>query len=117
MILHLGNIAVIPDKEDFAQIQDFSVPEKICHLLGISVKDFVQALIKPQVKAGREWVQQARSVEQVNYSLESLAKAMYERMFGKLIDRINIALDTPKSKSNFIGVLDIAGFEIFEVCN
>jgi myosin heavy chain 9/10/11/14 len=30
------------------------------------------------------------------------------------VDRINRALDRPSSKSTFIGVLDIAGFEIFE---
>ena len=114
-ILHLGNMKSTADKEDQAEINDTSVAEKICHLLGVPVKDFVQGLIKPSVKAGREWVVQSRTVEQVSYSLESLAKAIYERMFGKLIEKINLALYTSKSNSNFIGVLDIAGFEIFEV--
>lgn len=39
---------------------------------------------------------------------------MYEKSFGALVERINKALDRPISKGTFIGVLDIAGFEIFE---
>lgn len=114
-IMHLGNITVVADRDDQAQITDFSAPEKVCHLLGVPVKDFVQGLVKPLVKAGREWVVSSRTPDQVHYSLDALAKAMYERMFTKLVEQINTTLDTPKSKSNFIGVLDIAGFEIFEV--
>ncbi|KAJ2759796.1 class II myosin, partial [Coemansia nantahalensis] len=39
---------------------------------------------------------------------------MYERMFGALVSRINKAMSRPEGKSTFIGVLDIAGFEILE---
>eukprot|EP00835_Amoeboradix_gromovi_P002484 NODE_142_length_17801_cov_0.377020.p2 type:complete len:1022 gc:universal NODE_142_length_17801_cov_0.377020:13238-10173(-) len=113
-VLHLGNIKPTPDREDYAQIADLSHCEKTCHVLGINVKDFQQGLIKPKVKAGREVVAQAKTVEQVLYSIEALAKSLYERMFGALVDRLNVALDRPAPRSTFIGVLDIAGFEIFE---
>lgn len=114
-VLFLGNIKSVADeKDEQAQINDTSVAEKVCHLLGLPVKEFVQGLVKPTVKAGREWVVASRTVEQVSFSVDALAKAIYERMFGRLIDRLNEALDTPRSRSNFIGVLDIAGFEIFE---
>ncbi|KAI8612961.1 myosin head, motor domain-containing protein [Chytriomyces sp. MP71] len=116
-IMHLGNISVIGDKEDQAQMTEsgHSVVEKVCHVLGIPVPDFTKSLLKPKIKAGRDWVTQARNVSQVVYSIEALARALYERMFGKLVDRINEAISYPSSKSTFIGVLDIAGFEIFEV--
>ena len=37
-------------------------------------------------------------------------------MFKWLVARINKALETKATRTNFIGVLDIAGFEIFKVC-
>jgi myosin protein heavy chain len=79
------------------------------------VAEFSRALCKPKIKAGRDWVTQARNVEQVYYSIEALSRSLYERMFGDLIDRINETLYTSSTKQSFIGVLDIAGFEIFEV--
>ncbi|KAJ3214245.1 hypothetical protein HK099_006953 [Clydaea vesicula] len=116
-ILHLGNLTFTADREDQAQMNEKSqqVAEKVCHVLGIPCGEFVKSLIKPKIKAGRDWVTQARNVEQTNYSVEALARAMYERMFGKLVDAVNTALYTPMTKSTFIGVLDIAGFEIFEL--
>ncbi|KAJ3082640.1 hypothetical protein HDU99_002055 [Rhizoclosmatium hyalinum] len=116
-ILNLGNIQVVNDREDQAQLTELghSVAEKVCHVLGISVPEFTKSLLKPKIKAGRDWVTQSRDVNQVLYSVEALARALYERMFGRLVDRINEAISNPSSKSSFIGVLDIAGFEIFEV--
>ncbi|KAJ3017967.1 UNVERIFIED_CONTAM: hypothetical protein HDU68_011389 [Siphonaria sp. JEL0065] len=115
-ILNLGNIQVVNDRDDQAQLTEIghSVVEKVCHVLGISVPEFTKSLLKPKIKAGRDWVTQARDVNQVLYSVEALARALYERMFGKLVDRINETISNPSSKSSFIGVLDIAGFEIFD---
>ena len=48
--------------------------------------------------------------------MEALAKATYERLFRWLVHRINKALDrTKRQGASFIGILDIAGFEIFQV--
>ncbi|CAI2177136.1 8169_t:CDS:10 [Funneliformis geosporum] len=107
-ILHLGNIEVTSGRDDQAHIMDISVAEKVCHVLGIPVDAFIKGLIKPQVKAGREWVAQARTKEQVLYSIEALAKALYEKNFGALVERINKAIDTPSNKAYFIGT---NGFE------
>jgi len=52
---------------------------------------------------------------QVVYAVAALAKAIYIRMFNWLVARVNKTLDTKNKKQYFIGVLDIAGFEIFEV--
>lgn len=115
-ILHLGNITYKPDRDDQAQITEQSqvVVDKVCHLLGINSADFSKGLLKPLIKAGRDWVVQARNPAQVQYSVEALARALYERMFSQLVERINNAIDKHAAKSFFIGVLDIAGFEIFE---
>lgn len=45
----------------------------------------------------------------------ALSKAVYEKMFLWMVVRINEMLDTKQSRQFFIGVLDIAGFEIFDV--
>jgi myosin heavy chain 9/10/11/14 len=116
-ILHLGNITLQAERDDCANLtaQAASVAERVCHVLGIPVAEFTRCLLKPKVKAGRDWVTQAKNVEQVYYSIEALARSMYERMFGELIDRINKTLYTSTQKQSFIGVLDIAGFEIFDI--
>lgn len=115
-ILHLGNISVA-DYRDRADIRDFAAVERVCHLLGIPAEDFVKSLLSPRIKAGRDWVVQAKSQAQVVASLDALAKTLYERNFAFLVERVNKAIDGHKSKDKlgFIGVLDIAGFEIFEV--
>ncbi|KAI8968865.1 Myh11 protein, partial [Mycotypha africana] len=115
-ILHLGNISVT-DYRDRADIRDIAPVERLCHLLGISAEDFKKSLLAPRIKAGRDWVTQAKSPAQVIASIDALAKTLYERNFAYLVERINKAIDGQKSKDKlgFIGVLDIAGFEIFEV--
>jgi myosin heavy chain 9/10/11/14 len=113
-ILHIGNINITSTRSDDAFITDSSKAERACYLLGIPISEFTKALLRPRVLAGREWVSQARTKQQALDELSALCKTLYEKSFNLLVDRINRALDRPSSKSTFIGVLDIAGFEIFE---
>jgi myosin protein heavy chain len=116
-IFHLGNLSFETNKYDLADITASSttVMEKLCHVLGVSVNEFTKSLLKPQIKAGKDFVTQAKTVEQVLYSVEALARNIYERMFGYIVDKINETINSSSTKSSYIGVLDIAGFEIFEV--
>uniref|UniRef100_A0AAQ5Y346 Unconventional myosin-VI n=1 Tax=Amphiprion ocellaris TaxID=80972 RepID=A0AAQ5Y346_AMPOC len=52
-------------------------------------------------------------VEQANNARDALAKAVYSRLFDHVVKRVNQCFPFEIS-SNFIGVLDIAGFEYFE---
>ncbi|KAJ1996020.1 class II myosin [Coemansia spiralis] len=113
-ILHLGNIQFQATRNDEAVLREQLAAEKLCHVLGIQLSDFTRALLRPSIKAGRDWVTQSRTLQQVMYSVEALARSMYERMFGALVSRINSAMTRHDGKSTFIGVLDIAGFEILE---
>ncbi|RKF81436.1 Myosin-11 [Golovinomyces cichoracearum] len=120
-ILHLGNIKVEKESRtaDQARLTSDSriYAQKACNLLGISTEPFVQGLLHPCVKAGREWVEKVQTPEQVRLSIDALAKGIYERGFSGLVNRINKQLDRTVvgvDDSHFIGVLDIAGFEIFE---
>lgn len=120
-VLHLGNIRVAKESLRAEQATlDHSAMcevEKACKLLGISAQAFAEAVLHPRVKAGREIVKKAQTPQQVRLSLDALAKGIYERGFGDLVDRINSRLNrshTSTEETHFIGVLDIAGFEIFE---
>ncbi|KAK7890347.1 class II myosin [Exophiala xenobiotica] len=120
-ILHLGNVAV--RQESRAADQASLTPEakasvdKACRLLGVQTEPFIKGLLHPKVKAGREWVEKVQTPDQVRLALDALAKGIYERGFGDLVNKINTQLDrsgVSSEDSHFIGVLDIAGFEIFE---
>lgn len=113
-ILLLGNLSFEEDAQGQARLTDHSAVEKVCACLGVPVEEFVTGLLNPVFKAGRdELVAQARDVAQVAYSVEALSRALYDRMFTRLVERINRTIDRTGPKGNFIGVLDIAGFEIF----
>lgn len=120
-VLHLGNITVIKESRGADQARlapdAQTQAQKVCKLLGIPVEPFLQGLLHPRVKAGREWVEKVQTPEQVRLGIDALAKGIYERGFGDLVTRINKQLDRSamgSEDSHFIGVLDIAGFEIFE---
>lgn len=63
---------------------------------------------------GRDYVTKAQRADQVVSAVEAIAKAMHERVFLWVVKKINSALDTRRAAATFIGILDIAGFEIFQ---
>jgi myosin protein heavy chain len=126
IILHLGNVKFKNAINDTKQavLMDDSEPivEKISKLLGVSSKDFKTSFLKSKVKMGMELVSQDRTAKQAKFSIDALAKSLYEKLFQYLVDRINQNFKTStsltneflESVDNYIGILDIAGFEIFE---
>uniref|UniRef100_A0A4W6EW90 Myosin-9 n=1 Tax=Lates calcarifer TaxID=8187 RepID=A0A4W6EW90_LATCA len=115
-VLQLGNMSFKKERHtDQASMPDNTAAQKVCHLMGMNVTDFTRAILSPRIKVGRDYVQKAQTQEQAEFAVEALAKATYERMFRWLVMRINKALDkTKRQGASFIGILDIAGFEIFE---
>nr|XP_055065679.1 myosin-10 isoform X3 [Misgurnus anguillicaudatus] len=116
-VLQFGNITFNKEKNtDQASMPDDTAAQKLCHLLGISVLEFSRAILTPRIKVGREYVQKAQTKQQADFAVEALAKATYERLFRWLVHRINRALDRRQRQgASFIGILDIAGFEIFQL--
>ncbi|KAM4703591.1 myosin-10-like isoform 2-T2 [Rhinophrynus dorsalis] len=116
-VLQFGNIVFRKERNtDQASMPDNTAAQKLCHLLGLNVTEFTRAILMPRIKVGRDYVQKAQTKEQADFAVEALAKALYERLFRWLVHRINRALDrTKRQGASFIGILDIAGFEIFEL--
>jgi len=46
---------------------------------------------------------------------DALSKAIYDRLFDWIVARINKSMATNSAEKLLLGVLDIYGFEIFEV--
>uniref|UniRef100_A0A9J8AIE9 Myosin, heavy chain 11a, smooth muscle n=2 Tax=Cyprinus carpio TaxID=7962 RepID=A0A9J8AIE9_CYPCA len=115
-VLQLGNIEFKKERnQEQATMPDNTAAQKVCHLQSINVTDFTRAILTPRIKVGREVVQKAQTKEQADFAIEALAKAMYERLFRWILLRVNKALDkTKRQGASFLGILDIAGFEIFE---
>ncbi|KAK2088967.1 Myosin-14 [Saguinus oedipus] len=116
-VLQFGNIVLKRERNtDQATMPDNTAAQKLCRLLGLGVTDFSRALLTPRIKVGRDYVQKAQTKEQADFALEALAKATYERLFRWLVLRLNRALDrSPRQGASFLGILDIAGFEIFQI--
>ncbi|XP_013916506.1 PREDICTED: myosin-15 [Thamnophis sirtalis] len=114
-ILHFGDMKFKQrPREEQAEADGTESADKAAYLIGVNSSDMLKGLVHPRVKVGNEYVTKGQSVEQVTYSVGALAKAVYDRMFKWLVTRINKTLDTKLPRQFFIGVLDIAGFEIFD---
>ncbi|VBB27201.1 unnamed protein product, partial [Acanthocheilonema viteae] len=115
-IMHMSEIKFKQrQREEQAECDDYHEGELACKLWMVDTDNFVSSLLRPRVKVGMEWVRKGQNLEQVNWAVGALAKAIYARMFAWLIKRCNKTLDAQdRSRDYFLGVLDIAGFEIFD---
>uniref|UniRef100_A0A8D0FDR0 Myosin heavy chain n=1 Tax=Strix occidentalis caurina TaxID=311401 RepID=A0A8D0FDR0_STROC len=114
-VMHYGNLKFKQkQREEQAEPDGTEVADKAAYLMGLNSADLLKALCYPRVKVGNEYVTKGQTVQQVNNAVGALAKAVYEKMFLWMVIRINQQLDTKQPRQYFIGVLDIAGFEIFD---
>nr|XP_054501143.1 myosin-1B-like isoform X4 [Agelaius phoeniceus] len=114
-VMHYGNLKFKQkQREEQAEPDGTEVADKAAYLMGLNSADLLKALCYPRVKVGNEYVTKGQTVQQVYNSVGALAKAVFEKMFLWMVVRINQQLDTKQPRQYFIGVLDIAGFEIFD---
>uniref|UniRef100_A0A8D0CZ22 Myosin-7 n=1 Tax=Sander lucioperca TaxID=283035 RepID=A0A8D0CZ22_SANLU len=117
-IMHHGNMKFkTKQREEQAEADGTEDADKVAYLMGLNSADLIKGLCHPRVKVGNEWVTKGQNVAQVRtvfISMLSLSKAVYEKMFLWMVIRINQSLETRQPRQYFIGVLDIAGFEIFD---
>uniref|UniRef100_F1KQ55 Myosin-3 n=1 Tax=Ascaris suum TaxID=6253 RepID=F1KQ55_ASCSU len=115
-IMHMGEMKFKQrPREEQAEPDGDEDAKNAGFCFGVDAEEFLKALTKPRVRVGTEWVNKGQNLEQVHWAVAGLGKAIYARMFKWLIDRCNKTLDAKKiERKYFIGVLDIAGFEIFD---
>ncbi|KAE8581911.1 hypothetical protein XENTR_v10019867 [Xenopus tropicalis] len=115
-VMHKGNMKFKQkQREEQAEPDGTEVADKIGYLMGLNSADLLKALCYPRVKVGNEFVTKGQTVQQVYNSIGALSKSVFEKLFLWMVTRINQQLDTKLPRQYFIGVLDIAGFEIFDL--
>ncbi|XP_053325125.1 unconventional myosin-Ih [Spea bombifrons] len=115
-VLHLGNIKYEEDSHGHAIIKDGTQIQWISKLLGVPVSILQEALTHRKIEARSEEVLSPLSIELAYYARDALAKSIYGRSFTWLVNKINGSLaNKDPSKKTVIGLLDIYGFEVFEI--
>ncbi|XP_072948928.1 myosin heavy chain, muscle isoform X32 [Epargyreus clarus] len=114
-VMHMGGMKFKQrGREEQAEADGTEEGERVAKLLGVDCPDLYKNLLKPRIKVGNEFVTQGRNKDQVTNSVGALCKGMFDRLFKWLVKKCNETLDTKQKRQHFIGVLDIAGFEIFD---
>ena len=127
-VLHLGNLSFKNNEVDGGcHIEEtdmcFEALERVAVLLDVSRDQVTQALTKRELHARGEVTLVLLSAAQASEARDALAKYMYMTCFDFLINVINDELSVEAfqgMRTNFsphtcIGVLDIYGFEVFEM--
>lgn len=88
-----------------------------CQALGVTEAQLKSAMLGRVLSAGGELVSKEHTLRDSEYTRDALIKAIYDRLFTWIVSMINSAIEVPKSnfKNTLIGVLDIYGFEIFDI--
>uniref|UniRef100_A0A914L0P7 Myosin heavy chain n=1 Tax=Meloidogyne incognita TaxID=6306 RepID=A0A914L0P7_MELIC len=115
-IVHMGNMKFKQrPREEQAETDGTEDAVNASKMYGVESEEFLKALLKPRVKVGTEWVNKGQNMEQVAWSVGAMSKGLYTRIFNWLVQKCNVTLAKEGTKKDFfIGVLDIAGFEIFD---
>nr|XP_053645276.1 myosin heavy chain, muscle-like [Cherax quadricarinatus] len=114
-VMHMGEMKFKQrGREEQAEADGTEVGKKVAELLGVEGDDLYKNITKPKIKVGAEFVAKGMNVNQCNYSVGALAKGIFDRVFKYLVAKCNQTLETGQKRASFIGVLDIAGFEIFD---
>ncbi|KAL7556939.1 hypothetical protein ACA910_005291 [Epithemia clementina (nom. ined.)] len=122
-VLHLGNIEFEEDQgSDNAKISksSFDSLKLVCQLLGLDEANLTEAILTKRLVVNGKTIKKAQNIALATDKRDSLAMLTYSNLFIWLVRKVNETLhdqsDTTKNNDKgFIGVLDIYGFESFEV--
>uniref|UniRef100_A0A4W5PSW8 Myosin VA n=1 Tax=Hucho hucho TaxID=62062 RepID=A0A4W5PSW8_9TELE len=115
-ILHLGNVE-IKDRDSDSSI----IPANnrhltvFCELMGVTYQDMSHWLCHKKLKTAQETYIKPIPRLQASNARDALAKHIYAKVFNWIVDHVNKSLRATVKQHSFIGVLDIYGFETFEI--
>ncbi|CAI4231828.1 unnamed protein product [Auanema sp. JU1783] len=104
---------------DLSFVESNTEVEQVASLLGLRGGRIVDALTSPTIKIGDKLIRKNQNLKKTLFSASAMAKVIYERLFNWILEKCNKAIHKELSKDkdengHYIGVLDIAGFEIIE---
>uniref|UniRef100_A0A7M4FZS3 Myosin VC n=1 Tax=Crocodylus porosus TaxID=8502 RepID=A0A7M4FZS3_CROPO len=112
-ILHLGNVQIMAVGDDRSLINKHL--DIFCELLDLDSEPMAQWLCQRKIITSSETVIKPMTKLQALNARDALAKKIYSHLFDYIVERINQALQFTGKQHTFIGVLDIYGFETFDV--
>uniref|UniRef100_A0A8C5DM77 Unconventional myosin-Id-like n=1 Tax=Gouania willdenowi TaxID=441366 RepID=A0A8C5DM77_GOUWI len=119
-ILLLGNIEFERNGES-VQIIGLEAVTHIAELTATDPESICKSLLYRTVATGGgDVIKKGHTKEDAWFGRDAFAKALYERLFGWIVSRINSIIEVKDynpllhGKNTVIGVLDIYGFEIFD---
>ncbi|XP_044294695.1 unconventional myosin-Va isoform X3 [Varanus komodoensis] len=115
-ILHLGNVAFTSRDADSCVVPPKHEPLKIfCDLMGVEYDQMAHWLCHRKLATATEtYIKPISKLQAIN-ARDALAKHIYAKLFNWIVDHVNEALHSTMKQHSFIGVLDIYGFETFEI--
>uniref|UniRef100_A0A8C8S4Y0 Unconventional myosin-Va n=1 Tax=Pelusios castaneus TaxID=367368 RepID=A0A8C8S4Y0_9SAUR len=115
-ILHLGNVGFTSRDADSCTIPPKHEPLTIfCDLMGVEYEEMSHWLCHRKLATASEtYIKPISKLQAIN-ARDALAKHIYAKLFSWIVDHVNKALHSTVKQHSFIGVLDIYGFETFEI--
>ncbi|KAL7980036.1 hypothetical protein Chor_001304, partial [Crotalus horridus] len=115
-ILHLGNVQIYAagDEKSFVNADDKHLTI-FSKLLGVASDKIAQWLCHRKIITTSETVVKPMTKLQAVNARDALAKKIYSHLFDFIVEQINKALQFSGKQHTFIGVLDIYGFETFDL--
>ncbi|XP_065839410.1 unconventional myosin-Ia-like isoform X2 [Oscarella lobularis] len=121
-ILHLGNVAFEsvsrPNGIEGCKLAKSTTTNSFsdaCALLRADKNRLQKSFTLKKVETRWETVEKSLTKAEAAYVRDALCKAIYDRLFNWLVQRINSSIKIKgKTKKKIIGVLDIYGFEVFD---
>ncbi|XP_007560097.2 unconventional myosin-Ig isoform X1 [Poecilia formosa] len=119
-ILLLGNVEFGSEGES-VQILGQDTVNHISELTTTDPESVAKGLLfRTVATGGGEVIEKGHTEKDACFGRDAFAKALYERLFGWIVSRINSIIEVKNynpvlhGKNTVIGVLDIYGFEIFD---
>ncbi|XP_058152650.1 unconventional myosin-Ig [Dasypus novemcinctus] len=126
-ILHLGNIEFMETEAEGQEKGGLAVADEVLvdHVAELTAtpRDLVlrSLLARTVASGGRDLIEKGHTAAEACYARDACAKAVYQRLFEWVVNRINSIMEArgrdPRrdGKDTVIGVLDIYGFEVLPV--
>lgn len=108
-------------QDDQIKITNKSALSSAAKLLSVTEKEMTDSLTQRVIAARGDVMMKSHNVSQAEFGRDAFAKAIYDRLFTWILSRINASIVVPGSNNlqrrynKVLGVLDIYGFEIFDV--